>query len=184
MAGELYIVPSELVNYYDQRRVLALASDTGTAAQVADLFNTSSAAYTKIVSFIRSTCSDVDSKCQQGRRYDRSDLEGMVLAATLNPSDESIQKRAALLKQMVADLVYGRLNANRGIGADQLKVLCPRYEEAEMMLEQLYQGARIFDLDAPKSAGVPSTVTINQNGPPGFTKFNDMFFIDPCQWWM
>lgn len=178
MAGELYISPSELPNYYDSRRVLQLASDTGTTATTADLTNTSSAPYSKLLVAIRGVCADIDSKCQQGKRYDRSDLEAIIAAATSSPNDEAVQKRAALLKQLTADLVYGRLNASRGIGADELKRLCPRYDEAEAMLEQLYQGSRIFDLDNPKTAGKPSTVTINRTQTqPNFTTYNDMFFI-------
>ncbi len=177
MAGELYITPLELVNYYDRRRVLQLASDSDTVpATIEDLDDDDSDPYIKINTLIRGVCSDIDSKCQQGKRYDRTALEAMVAAAE-ESEDEAILKRAALLKQMTADLVYGRLNASRGIGAAELSILCPRYDEAEAMLEQLYQGARIFDLDLPKTAGVPSRVTINLNNINSFVSENAMFFV-------
>jgi hypothetical protein len=176
MAGELYITPSELVLYYDQRRVLQLASDTGTPAVLSDLSNSNSTPYINLRQKIRAVCSDIDSKCQQGQRYDRADLEAIIAAATANPTDESVQKRAGVLKQLTADLTYGRLNASRGIGAEELTKLCPRYEEAEAMLEQLYQGSRIFDIDKAKTSGIPGQITINRTGP-SFTRYNDMFFV-------
>lgn len=175
MAGELYITPSELTLYYDSRRVLDLAVDTGTRADIADLSNAGSNAYKRVNAMIASVCSEIDSVCQQGKRYVRADLEAMIAASG---SDDASTKRAASLKQMTADLVFGRLMAVRGYGADQQRQLAPRYEKAEQMLEMLYQGSRVFDFDDNIKAGVPDTLKIGLNLLK-WSEFNRMFGVFP-----
>lgn len=96
--------------------------------------------------------------------YARTDLEGLIAALTdpLITADTALllaaTKRAALLKQMVADLTFGRLMARRGYTAAAMKEMAPQYDGALQMLLDLAGGRRVFDLDANKSAGVPSTV--------------------------
>jgi len=159
-ASASYLNPDELTTYYDSRRVLQLASDTGTPAVAADLDDDGSAAYAFVNAAIRSAAAELDSHCQQGKRYTRADLEAIITAAVAAPSDEAKNKRAGLIRQLVADLAFGVLASRRGYHDDRLKALAPRYETALVTLERLSQGFQVFDLDDAINAGVPSRVRI------------------------
>lgn len=153
-----YILPIELITFYDKRRVLQLASDTDdTPAAEADLSSTSSTAYIFINNCILSASSDLDSHCQQGKRYTRTNLEAIITAANAAPTDSTLVKRALLLRQLVADLTYGMLMSRRGMQSDRLATLAPRYEKAQEALERLALGITVFDLDENIDAGVPGS---------------------------
>lgn len=153
-----YITPLELTTFYDSRRVLQLASDTdGTPAVIADLSNTASDAYKFVNNGILSASSDLDAHCQQGKRYTRANLEATITAANAAPTDSGLVKRAQLLKQLVADLSYGMLMSRRGMNSERLATLAPRYEKAQLALEQLALGITVLDLDANINAGVPGS---------------------------
>lgn len=158
-----YLLPLDLTLYYDSRRVLEIASDTGADASLADLSNTASAAYKTINNGIRVASSDLDSHVQQGRRYARTDLEFMVSDALANPTDEAKVKRAGLLRQLIADLTFGFLMSRRGYAEDRMKLLAPRYDLALDTLRALASGVQVFDLDAQLDAGLPRGVPIGIN---------------------
>jgi hypothetical protein len=158
-----YITPAGLLNYYDKRRVLQIASDEGAVAVEADLSNTASAAYVRIINGIRAACGDIDSHCQRGKRYTRATLEAIVTEADAAPSDETKQKRAGPIRQMAADLTFGHMMARRGYSAQTMKNLAPRYEDALVSLERLANGEQVFDLDANIDAGKPSRTQIGKN---------------------
>ncbi len=172
-----YIVPVELTLFYDSRRVLQLASDSGATAVIADLSNTASTPYANVLSVIRFAASELDSHCQQGKRYTRATLEAIITAAAASPGDEGLQKRAALIKQLVADLAFGTLAARRGYTAESLSALAPRYETALATLERLATGIQIFDIDDAILRGVPSQVQIGKNGyrPQNFNRLFGVF---------
>lgn len=177
-----YLQPPELIVFYDKRRLLGLISDSGIPITEADLSTEASAGYQSVMKLLRSTSAMIDSRCQQGRRYSRTDLETIAYEArTANTSDtefEAKQKRFALLQQLTADLFFGDLISRRGYAAETMKQMCPRYEDALLRLEQLFDGVAIFDLDAPKNAGVPSVQTLSKNRLIS-TDFNRMFGIWP-----
>jgi hypothetical protein len=176
MANESYLTPAELPTYYDLRRVLELASDTGEAATEGDLGSTSSDAYAFVMSAIRKGASDLDSHCQMGKRYTRATLQTIISEALASPADEVLQKRAALIRQIVADLAFGIMLGRRGFSADAVGKLAPRYEEALATLERLSQGFQVFDLDDNIQAGVPSRARIGRLAyRPG--AFNRMFGV-------
>lgn len=161
--GLSYLTPSELPTYYDVRRVLELASDTGTDATLADLTNTGSAAYAVVMAAIRVAASDLDNHCQLGRRYQRTDLEKIVTEALAAPNDEAKQKRAGMIRQIVADLTFGYLMSRRGYSEDRMRSVAPRYEMAQDTLRALAGGALVFDLDDNIAATLPSGVRIGDN---------------------
>lgn len=180
-----YLLPSELTVYYDKRRIVGLVSDTGTPIDDGDLDSSSSAGYTAIYKLIRAQSSRIDSRCQQGKRYSRTDLENLAYkartATSLDPEPDTYEakwKRFAILQQLTADLFFGDLLARRGYSADQFKTMAPRYLEALELLEQLYQGQAIFDLDGPKTAGQPHVATLGENVLKS-SDFNRMFGIWP-----
>lgn len=159
-----YLTPAQLPLFYDLRRVLELSSDDPSDPAVeADLSDTASSAYLKINNCIFSAESEIDSHCQQGKRYTRANLELIVTAATAAPSDTALRKRAAKLKQLTADLAYGLLISRRGMNTERVLTLAPRYEAAQVALEQLSLGVTVFDLDENINAGVPSSATIGLN---------------------
>lgn len=163
--AETYITPADLPTFYDSRRVLQLASDDpNSPAQLADLSSTASAPYAIVNQCIQSAASDVDTHCQQGKRYTRATLELIVSEWLADVNDPAKKKRAAVLRQMVADLAYGYLIGRRGMSAKALNQLCPRYEEAQAALEKLALGIMVFDLDAAINAGVPQFTPMNLNG--------------------
>lgn len=143
--------------------MLQLASDSGTAALLADLSNAASAAYAFILHSTRWASSEIDSHCQMGKRYTRASLEAIVTAADAAPTNETLNKRAGVIRQLCADLTYGHLMSRRGQAAEALKSLAPRYEMALLTLEKLAQGLQVFDLDANINAGKPHRVTIGLN---------------------
>lgn len=186
-----YLLPSEVDLYYDVRRVVGLASDTGVPIDESDLGATGSTGYNLIYKLIRAQSARIDSRCQQGKRYSHVDLETIAYTArTAAAGDaddigsdpekkfEAKWKRFAILQQLTADLFFGDLLARRGYGAEQFKLMAPRYVEALEILEQLYQGEAIFDLSGPKTAGVPQVATLGQNVLKS-TDFNRMFGIWP-----
>ena len=162
-ASANYLNPVDLVRYYDSRRVLQLASDSGATAVIADLSSSASAAYGFVLNALRSAAADLDSHCQQGRRYLRADLEAIIADAVTYPTNEIKNKRAALIQQLVADLTFGIMCSRRGQVADALKALCPRYETALVTLDRLAEGVQIFDTDTAIARGVPARVTIGKN---------------------
>lgn len=178
-----YLLPSELTVYYDVRRVVGLISDTGIPVDSSDLSSFGSAGYSLVQKLIRSVSARIDSRCQQGKRYSRTDLETLAYEARTadigtDTQYEAKQKRFAILSQLTADLLYGDILSRRGYSADEFKKMAPRYEEALDLLEQLYQGIAIFDLDGPKNSGIPSIQTLGKNVLHS-TDFNRMFGLWP-----
>lgn len=180
-----YVTPAEFIGFYDPRRVCELLSVTGTPVSVGDLSDDESDGYLSLLNyFILPVSAEIDAACQVGRRYTRADLEAIISEATASDPDTDAnysakQKRAAYLRRLCADLVFGQLTANRGYSSvDALKRMAPRYEIAQGVLEQLYQGARVFDIETAIAAGVPQVTTIgtkNLNS----SQFNRLFGIWP-----
>lgn len=171
-----YLDPDELPDYYDLNRILDLATDDGEKALEADLSDDSSDAYRIVLTQIRRAASDLDSHCQQGKRYTRAVLEQIIADAQAAPANEGLQKRAAIIRSLVADLAFGMLVSRRGHSADTLQKLAPRYESALITLERLAQGVLVFDIDGAIQRGAPSTVRIGsrQYRP---SLFNRMFGV-------
>ncbi len=153
-----YITNADVALYYDSRRLLELCSDSGTEETTLD-----NAILTEL---LLAASAEIDANCQQGKRYAKATLEAMT------------GKGATLLKQLCADLAFGSLMARRGFAADQMKVQAPRYEAALLTLEMLYQGRKVFDLDANINAGVPKVAVIGKNQIRG-SQFNRMFGLWP-----
>lgn len=158
----MYVTPAQMVGYYDTRRILQLVLDDGEDAVLSDLTNSGSEAYRMLVILIRAVESEIDAALQVGQRYSRTDLEAMITAADDPLATAADKKRAAILNRLAADLVFGALLCRRAFAADQIEALCPRYAAAQEQLARLGDGDAIFDLDAPKNAGVPHSVPLGQ----------------------
>ena len=165
--AETYIEPTDLLTFYDRNRVLELCKDdtdgTGTPATAAQLQSVGSAPYVIANSAITVAASTLDSHCQRGKRYTRLDLEAIIAAWLDDEADVALAKRAALIRQLVADLAFGYLMSRRGFTGSQMKEMAPRYEEALMTLEAIAAGNMVFDIDANVNAGAPSSVRIGVN---------------------
>jgi len=159
----VYVTPAQMTGYYDSRRILQLVLDNGNEADLSDLSNTSSTAYRMLVVLIQAVEAEIDAALQVGQRYSRLDLEAIITAADAPGATAADVKRAGILRRLTADLVFGALMCRRAFSADQIESLCPRYGAAQEMLAKLGDGSAIFDLDAPKAAGIPYSVPLGQN---------------------
>lgn len=184
----VYLQNGEMTLFYDRRRLTDLLTDDGTGDSITDAEIADTAAVggpgEKLWAAINWASSEIDAKCQNGRRYARSDLE-LIVQNSISPpvgstaSDiEGYKKRAAALKKLCADLAFGFLAQRRAQSADELRQLAPAYEEAQVRLQELYDGRRVFDLDSALDAGVPSLALLGQNANLS-TKFNRMFGVWP-----
>lgn len=167
-----YILPADLPTFYDSRRVLMLVVDEDDDADASDLSNTATTAYANALSAIHSAASQLDTHCQMGKRYTRAVLENIIAEHLASPADVAKSKRAALIRQLVADLTFGILMGRRGYAADTMEKLAPRYKEALATLDRLAQGYQVFDLDPNIDAGRPRAVRIGANAyrPSAFNK--------------
>ncbi len=163
----VYLTPADMPLYYDVRRVLELANDVGDgSAELADLSDAGSTPYAIISTAIRLVSSEIDSAVQVGNRYARTDLEALIsdLTDAVITADATLlaaaKKRAAILQGMVADLTFGRLMARRGYTAAAMIEQAPQVDQALKKVLDLSNGQRIFDLDAPKTAGRPTRAEI------------------------
>lgn len=167
MPDLVYLQNAEMQLFYDLRRVKDLLTDDGTGdnltpTDIATITDDPSDPGTKLWGAINWASSEIDAKCQNGRRYARADLEQIVQYAIDPPFGssaaviEGYKKRAAVLKKLAADLAFGFLAQRRAQSADQLRQLAPAYEEALIRLEELYDGKRVFDLDSALDATVPT----------------------------
>lgn len=156
-----YILPAEILLFYDKRRVLQMASDDNDVpALETDLSNSATDAYQFVNNAILSASADLDMHCQQGKRYTRANLEQAIADANASPTSSGLVKRAQAVKQLVADLAYGLILSRRGMSSERVMSMAPRYEAAEAALEKLALGITVFDLDANINAGVPTTALI------------------------
>lgn len=153
-----YLTSAEFLTYYDKRRVYDMLSDTGSP-----LTDATYPSNTLITSLIRQASAHIDSACQTGRRYERTQLEDVVTASNSVSATEADMKRAEPIKTLCAHLTYGFLIARRGHAATKLTELAPMFDWAQQMLNDLATGQRIFDLDPPKAAGMPQSVRVGSN---------------------
>jgi hypothetical protein len=89
------------------------------------------AANALVTTALRQASAMIDAACQTGRRYERTQLEDVVTAANAVSATEAELKRAEPIKSL-----------------------------AQEQLNLLATGQRIFDLDGPKTAGVPRSVQL------------------------
>lgn len=186
---QVYVTNLGMKLFYDRRRLTDLLTDDGTGDDLTDtdidtITTDEDDPGTKLYSAILWGSSEIDAKCQNGRRYSRGDLEAMVQNAIDPPPGstgvqaEAYKKRAAILQKLCADLAFGYLAQRRAQNADKLRELAPAYEEALARLEELYHGKRVFDLDANLNATVPQ---IRRLGRFAYlqSRTNEMFGIFP-----
>lgn len=159
-----YLLPEELPLFYDSRRVLELINDLGTgAATLSDLGTLGTPENLLVQSVILSVSAEIDSALQVGNMYARNDIEQIMRLTETETDPELLRialKRAHLVKQLTADLVFGRLLSRRGYTSAAMVEVAPNYPEALKKINELASGRRIFDLEATRLAGVPSTAPI------------------------
>lgn len=124
-----YATGAELVVRYDARRIAQLVADDGQ--QVA---SGSVAAHAVVEALLEDATAAINSAVYVGKRYVAADLSSGLTASG-----------GYLLKRLCCDLAFGYLVARRGLAADEVGKLAPRYAEALQYLDLLRQGERIFD---------------------------------------
>lgn len=155
-----YLTAAEFLLYYDERRVRQLCTDS-TVPVTGDLSNNPI-----LLTCFRSASAELDSAIQVSRRYDREAIEQLCADSRAVSAPAEVRKRAEAVKEIVADLAWGRLISRRGHSADEMGRLAPRYALAQERIARLVNGDAIFDFDAPKDAGVPSSVGIAEDRVP------------------
>lgn len=181
----VYLQNSEIFHFYDLRRIQELLLDDGSTPTQTDISDPTTTPGAQLYQIILWASSDIDTKCQQGLRYNRADLELIVQNAISPPIGSTAQqieiynKRAAQLRKLTADLTYGILMSRRGFSADKMRELAPQYEEALGRLQELYDGRRVFDLDANTGAGVPNAAKLARRRI-NSSQFNQMFGLWPA----
>jgi hypothetical protein len=150
-----YITRDELIVYYDKRRLYQLLSDDGTPVT-----DGTYAANALVTTALRQASAMIDAACQTGRRYERTQLEDVVTAANAVSATEAELKRAEPIKSLAAHLAFGFIVSRRGYAAQKMTELAPMFDWAQEQLNLLATGQRIFDLDGPKTAGVPRSVQL------------------------
>ena len=152
-----YLTPNEFLLFYDARRMLEYASDSGTAA-------TDISQNLIVLRAIQGASSELDNALQKGGRYLRQTIEDICDAARVDGAAEADQKRAASIFELVAHLTYGRLVSRRGTSAEALRQLCPMYEEAQRRIADISNGVEVFDIAANINAAKPQTTPIGRKG--------------------
>lgn len=158
MPSVYYITAAQFLTYYDVRRVADLLADDGVPVEPGDIPTNEN-----LKEAIAAACGEIDSHCQQGKRYTRETLEAIIEGNTAAPNDVALRKASAVLKQLAADLTFGTLMARRGYSAETMERMAPRLTAAYKTLEDLYQGRRVFDLSTAIEAGRPWRVRIGKD---------------------
>lgn len=153
----------DLLKRYDLRRIGDLVNDNDTRATSTDLNNASSPAGAVVQTALSDASGMINSAILAGKRYKLTDF--------INMSDES----KALLKRLCCDLAYAFLVSRRGYGATDLEAMTSRAKESEMILEQLRQGERLFEVEENQNAALPNQAVIS-NKVSLFSKELDRYF--------
>lgn len=140
---------ADLLQRYDIRRLGDLVNDNDTRASDVDLKNANTPAGAVVNTALTDASGLVNSAILAGRRYTLADLAGMTVESR------------ALLVRICCDLAYSFLVTRRGYGAADLEAMTSRAKESEMILEQLRQGDRLFEVDANQAASLPNQAVIS-----------------------
>lgn len=154
---------TDLLRRYDIRRIGDLVNDNDTRATEADLQNPSTPAGAVVNTALSDASGLINSAILAGRRYTLANLANMTTDSK------------ALLVRICCDLAYSFLVTRRGYGAADLEAMTSRAKESEMILEQLRQGERLFEVDANQNASVPNQAVIS-NKVSLFSKELDRYF--------
>lgn len=151
-----FLTAAELLRRYDVRLVGQYASDSGTPLDAAGV-----AASTAVSDILADAAEEIAAACRVAGRYTRAYLDGIAA--------DSATTVGHLLKRLNADLAFGLLVARRGYGASEFAQLAPRYAPAQILLQQLRDGKRIFDSDSHAAAGLPDSVSAGDATAAGVT---------------
>lgn len=178
--AEYYLEPDEMATFYDVRRLQELLSDTGEELAVGDVENSP-----VLLQMIIAATGEINTVVLQGRRYTEQNLQDIIEAVVLNPTDKIAKANKQVLNQLTADLVFGMILARRGYGPDVMERLAPRYKTAQATLEALYRGEKVFNVTGALDAGVPAPVRIGGNGyvPSRDNKLFGIFWDSPYGGW-
>lgn len=133
----LYCDAAKLVEYFDNREIRSLLSDTGQSVD-GNLANDP-----KLAEMLKSASGRLEGACFVSENYSAEELASM--------SENSL----ALAAEICANLTMGMLMRRR-IGRVSLEQCQAITDHAEDYLQQLRNGARLFDVGRHAEAGKPS----------------------------
>src|SRR5687767_14453694 len=141
-----YATGTDLVTFYDRRRVAELVADDGrppppeTASQ-----------HPVVAAMLLAASDEVLAACGVGKKY--TDAELTTLAGQQTGG-------GPLLRQIVCHLAFGLLTGRRGLASDDFGKLVPLWKWAQGYLDLLRNGDRVFGgVDGVLDAGLPDTAT-------------------------
>lgn len=133
-----YATPTNFLARYDARRVGELVKDDATRATPAELLSD-----TTLQAMLDDAASMIDAACLSGKRYTLTEL------AALTGSD------AYLLIRLNCDLAWGLLLLRRGGTSQDITSLAPGYAYAMSIVDKLWNGEWVFNVDNVPEAGLP-----------------------------
>ncbi len=142
--------PSDLVTFYDGRRVRELASDSGTPVATGDI-----ATDEVLLAVLARATEAILMSVRVGERYTEDELQELADSADSWSG----------ITGLTCDLAFGYLVMRRGTGAADLDRLSPAFGAAQRTLQLLEEGALIFariDGDQHPDAGNPRTADLSQ----------------------
>lgn len=151
-----FVTNAEFLTRYDGRWTGKNVLDTGTAANVAELSDSTSPGGLVLKAMLEEASEYVMAAAAVGARYSPTDLYPNPLATPPYPGGGS------LLIRIVCDIAMGLILKRRGRAVSDYKALSASYDEAMDYIEQLRRGERIFPFvpDVPE-AGLPTTSSTN-----------------------
>jgi hypothetical protein len=139
-----FLTGSQLTLMYDERGVRQLIGDLNVAST--DSLDTNPV----LLELISQAEAEILAAALTGERYSVDDLNGLITA------DPPVVG-AAMLRRLTADLTYAYLVSRRAKGATSVESQVPRFRQAQMMIEQLRLGQRVFpNIPEVQEAGLPS----------------------------
>lgn len=136
-----YAAPADLLKRYDARTLGELVSDSGTRVSAANLLTDAN-----LQAALDDASGEIDAHVLQGQRYTTAML------AALTGNSLAYLKRICCAVAMA--LLWERRpynDADEQVAAEQAAL------QARKALERLKQGHEVFDIEAVKDAGLPST---------------------------
>lgn len=138
--------PSDMVLFYDQRKLVQEVSDSGTPAL--DLDNNP-----VLLTLLARATEEILAHALAGKKYTEDELQALA------DSDTS----GYYLVGLCCDLAFGYLMIRRGKSVTEVERVAPNYKIAQLKLLQLADGSEIFpriESDEHGDAGTPATESL------------------------
>jgi hypothetical protein len=144
---------TDLVAFYDARRIAELVADTGVRPDPATV-----ASHAVVTVMLVAASDEIVAAATVGKRYTEAELSGIAGGSGGG---------GPLLRQLTCHLAFGLIVNRRGLAADDQSKLTPYWRWAQDYLTLLRKGERVLGgVDDVLDAGLPDTVSMAPQVPP------------------